>query len=329
MKKIIGLFLVAVVIGCAAAAIRAQETQPPQAPGQPPPPRTPHDPLANVMFPPEMIMQHQRELGLTDQQKTYMRGEIGKTSARFNDLQWQLHDAMEALGETMKASAVNEQQALAQLDRVLEAEREIKRLHMELAIKIKNNLTPEQQEKLQNIRRVRQPNPGMGPGHGPDGGPGGPGVRPGGPGVRPGGPGVRPGGPGPMGRRPDGPGLSKIRELYQQGRDDEAIVELRKLFLEDPTNAEAFLLSGRINLRRKEQEAAIQGLRTAIFWDPSVKSIDAHILLGRIFLKRGDLAEARKYANNALTLDPNNEDAIMLQKAIIDEQAVSRGHKAQ
>ena len=56
------------------------------------------------MFPPEMVMQNQRELGLTDQQKTYMRAEIGKTSARFNDLQWQLHDAMEVLHETMKAN---------------------------------------------------------------------------------------------------------------------------------------------------------------------------------------------------------------------------------
>ncbi len=158
-------------------------------------PRTPHDPLANVMFPPEMIMQHQRELGLTDQQKTYMRTEIGKTSARFNDLQWQLQDAMEALHETMKSSIVNEQQALAQLDKVLETEREIKRLHMELAIKIKNTLTPEQQQKLQSIRHAR--GTGMGVGHGPGTGPGGPGPRP----RRPGGPGMGPGS-GPTPRPP-------------------------------------------------------------------------------------------------------------------------------
>lgn len=250
-------------------------------------------------------MQNQRELGLTDQQKTYMRTEIGKTSARFNDLQWQLHDAMEVLHETMKANQVNEQQALAQLDRVLETEREIKRLHMELAIKIKNNLTTEQQQKLQSIKRPREPGrPGIGPGHGPGGGPGGPG------------PGGGPGGPGPRGRRPDGLALRKIRDLYQQGRDDEAIVEIRKLLLVEPTNAEAFLLSGRINQRRKEQKAAIESLKTAIFWDPSAKSIDAHILLGRIFLERGEVVEARKYAASALTLDPNNEDAITLQKQV-------------
>jgi Spy/CpxP family protein refolding chaperone len=189
MKQAFALLILALTIGFAVVPANAQEGPPrPQEPGQAPPPRMPHDPLANVMFPPEMVMQHQRELELTDQQKTYMRSEIGKTSARFNDLQWQLHDAMEALGETMKGAQVNEQQALAQLDRVLETEHQIKRLHMELAIKIKNNLTPDQQQKLQNMKRIREP--GMGPGHGPGGG--GPGD---GPRRRPGGPG--PGGPGP------------------------------------------------------------------------------------------------------------------------------------
>lgn len=189
MKRIIGLMVVALSIGFVSAT--AQENPPP-AEGQPlqRAPRQPHDPLANVMFPPELIMQHQRELGLTDEQKTYMRGEIGKTSARFNDLQWQLHDATEALGESMKASPVNEQQALAQLDRVLETERQIKRMHMELAIKIKNNLTPEQQMKLQDIRQERRRDFGVG--HGPGGsGPAGPGPRrhpPSGPGAGPGAP---------------------------------------------------------------------------------------------------------------------------------------------
>jgi len=32
-------------------------------------------------------------------------------------------------------------------------------------------------------------------------------------------------------------------------------------------------------------------LKTAIFWEPPPKMIDAHILLGRIFLERGDLGE--------------------------------------
>ena len=197
MKKRIGLlagmFVAAFLLS--AVLVSAQQPEPPQAPkpqsqGQPPP-HPPMDPLGDTMFPPEMVMQHQRELALTDEQKTFMRSEINRTTTRFNELQWQLQDAMEALHETMKANSVNEQLAMSQLDKILDSEREIKRAHMELAIRIKNKLTPEQQTKLQSMRRG---GPGQGPGvpggRGPGRGPGVPGGQ-GGPGG-PGGPGQKP-----------------------------------------------------------------------------------------------------------------------------------------
>ena len=108
--------------------------------------------------------------------------------------------------------------------------------------------------------------------------------------------------------------LVKARDLYQAGRDEEALPEIHRVVMIEPTNAEAYLLSGRINLRRSDQEAAIAALKTAIFWDP--KMIDAHILLGRIFLERGDRGEARKYALSAITIDPNNQEAIALQRQV-------------
>lgn len=108
--------------------------------------------------------------------------------------------------------------------------------------------------------------------------------------------------------------LAKARGLYQEGRDDEALPELHRVVMLEPTNAEAYLLSGRINQRRGDQEAAIAALKTAIFWDPRL--IDAHILLGRIFLERGDRGEATKFAASAMTLDPNNQEAIALQRQV-------------
>ena len=108
--------------------------------------------------------------------------------------------------------------------------------------------------------------------------------------------------------------LAKARELYQEGRDDEALTELHRVLTNEPTNAEAYLLSGRINQRRGDQEAAIAALKTAIFWDP--KLIEAHILLGRIFLERGDRGEATKFASSAITIDPNNQEAIALQRQV-------------
>ena len=187
MMKRIGLLIsvLAAATLLSVMLVSAQQPQPSQ-PGQQqqqPPPPPPPDPFGDALFPPDMVMQHQRELGLTEEQKTFMRGEINRTTTRFNELQWQMQDAMEALHETMKANSVNEQLALSQLDKVLDNEREMKRAHMELAIRIKNKLTPEQQAKLQAMRPPKGPGgPGHGPGH-PPGGPDGPG--PGGPGQKP------------------------------------------------------------------------------------------------------------------------------------------------
>lgn len=108
--------------------------------------------------------------------------------------------------------------------------------------------------------------------------------------------------------------LAKARELYAAGQDEEALPELRRVLMVEPMNAEAYLLIGRIDQRRGDPEAAISVLKTAIFWD--AKLIDAHILLGRIFLERGDRAMAMTYARNAIQIDPNNQEAIALQRQV-------------
>lgn len=106
--------------------------------------------------------------------------------------------------------------------------------------------------------------------------------------------------------------LAKARGFYTAGRDDEALNELRDVMRIEPMNADAYLLTGRIYQRRGEHALAINQLKTSIFWDS--KLIDAHILLGRIFLERGDRAQAIAYARNAIQIDPNNQEAMALQR---------------
>ena len=160
-------FLIATVV---TAQQPPQSPQPPNARGadiapNPPHPPTPPDPLAHLMFPPDMILGHARELNLTEDQKAFMRAEVQKATATFQELQWKLQDQAELLHETMKSTSVNEQQALAQLDKVLEIEREIKRLHIGLAVRLKNRLTPEQQEQLHKMRMEHHVGMPGAPGH--------------------------------------------------------------------------------------------------------------------------------------------------------------------
>ena len=98
-------------------------------------------------------MQHRRELGLTDEQKAAIRDESIKASTRFNELQFQMQDEMEAMAGLMKGSNVDEQKVLAQLDKILNIERDVKRTQLGLSIRIKNKLTADQQEKLRELQR--------------------------------------------------------------------------------------------------------------------------------------------------------------------------------
>ena len=154
----------------ATVVVAQQQPQPRQPqPGGPPsnmpnPPQPPPDPLADVMFPPDFILGHAREIALTDEQKSFMRGEVQKTMASFTELQWKLQDETEALHETLKGTSVDEQRALAQLNKVLDIEREIKRLHIGLGVRLKNRLTAEQQSQLQNMRRGPAPDRPLPPG---------------------------------------------------------------------------------------------------------------------------------------------------------------------
>ncbi len=117
-------------------------------------PRPPLDPLAEQLFPPELIMQNQQAIGLTDEQKSFMKDEIRKSQVRFTELQWQLQDQMEIMGNLLKAEKPNESQVLAQLDKVLAAEREVKRAQFTLILRLKGNLRPEQQAKLRELKKL-------------------------------------------------------------------------------------------------------------------------------------------------------------------------------
>jgi Spy/CpxP family protein refolding chaperone len=57
------------------------------------------------------------------------------------------------LAQLLRASRIDESAAIAQADKVLGMEREVKKAQLSLLIRIKNLLTPAQQDKLTELRR--------------------------------------------------------------------------------------------------------------------------------------------------------------------------------
>src|SRR5882724_5511652 len=138
MKMRTGVLCICAMFLFAAGAVRAQ--QPDQ------------DPIGQSFFAPELVMQHQEAIGLSAEQKDYFKTEIRQAQLKFTELQWRLQDEMEKLVSLVKQPRVDEPQVLAQLERLLAAEREIKREQVTLLVRIKNKLTTEQQAKLLEMR---------------------------------------------------------------------------------------------------------------------------------------------------------------------------------
>jgi Spy/CpxP family protein refolding chaperone len=112
----------------------------------------PDDPMAQHLFPPDLVMKHASEIGLDDGQKKKLREVFQALQTKMVDSQWTMQEETEKLLELLRARAVDEHAALAQADRVMTLEREIKRMHLQMLVRIKNMLTEVQQNRLKELR---------------------------------------------------------------------------------------------------------------------------------------------------------------------------------
>ena len=110
------------------------------------------DPMGDNLFPPELVMMHQQEIGLTDEQRSYIVAEIGSAQQKATDIQWKMQREVDQMGTILKKDPIDEKAMLAQLDTILALERDIKRIHLTLVERIKNRLTPQQRAQLQRLK---------------------------------------------------------------------------------------------------------------------------------------------------------------------------------
>jgi Spy/CpxP family protein refolding chaperone len=110
------------------------------------------DPFAKAFFPPELVMQNQVAIHLTDAQRSDISKEMQNAQAEFVTLQWDLQKESEKLKSLIEKENPIEASVTDQLGRVLDVENKIKKKQISLMVRIKNLLTHEQQLKLQQLR---------------------------------------------------------------------------------------------------------------------------------------------------------------------------------
>ncbi len=106
------------------------------------------DPMQEFFFPPELVMRYQNEIQLKKEQKEMIISMMEEAQKKFTRLQWDLQTEITVLQKLLAESTANETKVLAQLDKVLDQERLIKKAQITLMVRIKNSLTDEQKLKL-------------------------------------------------------------------------------------------------------------------------------------------------------------------------------------
>jgi Spy/CpxP family protein refolding chaperone len=111
------------------------------------------NPIQRFVFPPDLVMSHQDEIGLSAEQREKIIAEVQRLEADLVPLRFEISQTTHRLAELLSAPRVEEEPALALVDRITDLEGEIKKRHLTLVIRTKNLLTPEQQAKLEEFRR--------------------------------------------------------------------------------------------------------------------------------------------------------------------------------
>ncbi len=113
--------------------------------------------ISKRLFPPDLILECQREINLQPLQRTQILDAFRELqSGETADLQVRLLETTVGLDSLLTKALVDQTEALTQIDRILEAERLLKRLHLKALIEIKNVLNHEQQQFLTNVQEARK-----------------------------------------------------------------------------------------------------------------------------------------------------------------------------
>jgi Spy/CpxP family protein refolding chaperone len=102
-------------------------------------------------FGPELIVKYHDQIGLTDDQGAALKAAFEDAQPRVQGLQQQMQQESKRLADLAKSEKVDEKAVIAQADKILDIEREIKHTQLSLLVVIKNTLTASQQAKLKEL----------------------------------------------------------------------------------------------------------------------------------------------------------------------------------
>ena len=116
-----------------------------------------HDPFGANLVPPEKIAQYRDAIDLDSQQLARIREHVESIHESMPQLQERIKQANHNMWELLNGDKVDEAAAVKQLEEFFDAEQAMKKLHLQIMIRVRNELTAEQVKKLKEIIAEEQP----------------------------------------------------------------------------------------------------------------------------------------------------------------------------
>ncbi len=111
------------------------------------------DVFKGKLFAPNIILEHQDELGLTKEQFTAIKAAVVEVQANVAEHEWDLRAAYMKTLASLDESPIDEEQVMKNVEAALLAENQVKQLQVRMLIRLRKLLTDEQVEYLQAQRR--------------------------------------------------------------------------------------------------------------------------------------------------------------------------------
>ncbi len=111
--------------------------------------------IDQYLYAPELIMENREAIGLSESVGVAMRDEVLAAQKDLMEIQWELSGETHRVAELLQESQVNEAAVMAEIDRLLDVERTIKKRHVALLVRLRNLLSPSQRAQLNKIRQSK------------------------------------------------------------------------------------------------------------------------------------------------------------------------------
>lgn len=110
------------------------------------------DVFKGKLFPPNVILEHQAELGLSKQQFTAIKKAVVEVQSNVAEHEWDVREAYLSIMGELDKQPIDEDKALEYVGAALLAENQVKKQQMAMLIRLRNLLTDEQVAYLEANR---------------------------------------------------------------------------------------------------------------------------------------------------------------------------------